>query len=93
MIIFGYNLITMDTNDVNAFLLNELERNILQSCSGKARGVKELGELLSVGYSSGEMKRSISRLLQLELIEYTVPAFQRSYSQRYRTTLKGKKYI
>lgn len=80
----------MNPNDTNSFKLSELELKIISSCSAKSLGVKDLAPILNIPHASGDMKRAITRLLQLELIEYTVPAFHRSYSQRYRTTRKGK---
>jgi DNA-binding MarR family transcriptional regulator len=90
-IIFVYNLFAM--NDAVSINLNELELKILSSCAVKALGVKDLAVLLAIDYSGGDMKRAITRLLQLKLIEFTVPEFRRSYAQRYRITLKGKKYV
>ncbi|HJU45667.1 MAG TPA: hypothetical protein VJ647_02735 [Chitinophagaceae bacterium] len=83
----------MNANTPAPVQLNDIEEKIIRYCSGKPRGVKELAEILSIGHSSGDMKRAVSRLLQLKLIEYMVPEFYRSYSQRYRTTIKGKEYL
>ena len=76
-----------------AIPLSALERKIITSCSVKPLGVKEMAQLFSIDYASGDMKRAITRLLQLQLIEYVVPEYNRSYAQRYRTTQKGKKYL
>lgn len=83
----------MHTNDPHSFILNDYERKIIYSCSSKAMSVKELGNILNIPYSGGDMKRAMTRLLQLKLVEYTVPDFHRSYSQRYKATQKGREAI
>lgn len=83
----------MNVNEKDAIRLNEIEFKIISTCCGRPRGVKDMAEMLSIGYSSGEMKRAISRLLQLKLIEFTIPEYYRSYSQRYKTTQKGREYL
>lgn len=83
----------MNVNETDSIRLNEIEFKIISSCCGKPRGVKDMAEMFSISHSGGEMKRAISRLLQLKLIEYTIPEFYRSYSQRYKTTQKGREYL
>lgn len=83
----------MNTNEPESFTLNDTEQKIAVFCAEKPRTVRDLAALLDIKHGSGEMMRSTNRLLQLKLIEFTIPGYNRSYAQRYRTTPKGKEYL
>lgn len=67
----------------------QLDYTILSSCSADSRSGNEL--LSAAGYTTrtGNFKKSLNKLLTLQMIEMTIPDKPTSSKQRYRITDKG----
>jgi len=70
--------------------LSAIELQMISACDEGPAGSNEL--LNAVGYKTrtGNFKNSLSRLLELGMIEMTIPDKPRSSKQRYRLTPKGR---
>lgn len=70
--------------------LSAIERQKLSTCESGPAGSNDL--LDAVGYETrtGNFKNSLSKLIDLGLIEMTIPDKPRSSKQRYRVTPKGR---
>lgn len=69
--------------------LTETERAILAACSETPQGSKILLEIAGYSTRTGNFKRSLTKLLTLELLELTIPKKPTSRLQKYRPTDKG----
>ncbi len=70
--------------------LTDTEWRLLSCCRAEARGTSELLEALGHKSRTGSFKRSLAHLLELELLEMTIPDKPRSRLQRYRLTTAGR---
>lgn len=66
---------------------------VLASLSGAPLSASELTEVLGLGSKTGAFKRTIRKLLEQELIEYTIPDRPSSRLQKYRLTSKGDAWL
>ena len=64
--------------------LSETEKLILQACQDGPLAVSQLLNVLGYKSRTGHFKKSLSRLLALELLVRTVPDAPRSKKQKYR---------
>lgn len=73
--------------------LSAIEHRMLSTCAGGPAGSNDL--LDAVGYETrtGNFKNSLSKLIDLGLIEMTIPDKPRSSKQRYRITAKGREVV
>ncbi len=78
---------------VEAQVLTDLDWDILATCSSGERSGKELA--LAAGYQTrtGNFKKGLQRLIDLELVELTIPDKPTSSRQRYRITHKGRAWV
>jgi DNA-binding PadR family transcriptional regulator len=67
-----------------------LAAKIVQSLVGQESGKAQLARLLGHKTVSGELKKQIRKLLDLGLIEMTIPDKPNSPLQKYRLTRQGK---
>jgi hypothetical protein len=68
--------------------LTETERSILAACLENPQDSKVLLEVAGYSTRTGNFKRSIAKLLQLGLLELTIPDKPTSRLQKYRLTEK-----
>lgn len=74
--------------------LTPKHKKLLQFCAGKPRKAKTLlEEGLELSYQSRNRKEYIKPLMDLGLLEFTIPEFEKSKQQRYRLTEKGRELI
>ena len=73
--------------------LSVIELKILQMCHKQDTSMSEL--LKNLGYKTkpGGIKKTMKKLLELELIAYTLPDVPRSKRQQYKITHLGKMLI
>jgi ATP-dependent DNA helicase RecG len=73
--------------------LSAIERQVLSTCEWEPAGSNDL--LDAVGYETrtGNFKNSLSKLIDLGLVEMTIPDKPRSSKQRYRITPKGREAL
>ena len=73
--------------------MTDREWGVLMSCSTGERSGKELA--LAAGYLSrtGNFKKGLQRLIDLELIALTIPDKPTSSRQRYRITPNGRAWL
>ncbi len=73
--------------------LTDRDWEVLTTCATGERSGKELA--LAAGYLSrtGNFKKGLQRLIDLELIELTIPDKPTSSRQRYRITPKGRAWV
>lgn len=69
--------------------LSNVDRKILEACTSGEKNSEELLHALGYKERTGNFKKSVSRLLELNLIEMTIPDKPRSKNQKYRLTKKG----
>ena len=69
--------------------LSAIERRMLSTCESGPVGSNDLLEAVGYETRTGNFKKSLSRLIDGELIEMTIPDKPRSSKQRYRITPKG----
>jgi len=65
--------------------------NFCQEKPQKGRAIIEEG--LDLSYQSLNRRKYIKPLVELNLLEYTIPDYEKSKQQRYRLTEKGRKWI
>lgn len=75
---------------VNLPFLNQTELTILGLCATKTPGRKEILEFFGHKTFSGNMKKALSHLKELGLIELTIKEKPNSQNQRYKITAAGK---
>jgi ATP-dependent DNA helicase RecG len=73
--------------------IRDIERRILEICSESSKSTADLLNFLGYKSRTGNFKRAVSRLLEIGLIEMTVPTKPRSKQQKYRLTEKGQRLI
>jgi len=71
-------------------VFSKVERDILAACRINDQSGSEL--LVKTGYTTrtGNFKNSLAKLIDMELVEMTIPDKPRSSKQRYRLTEKGR---
>ena len=75
-------------------LLTPKHKKLLQFCAEKPKKGKTLLEKgLGLSYQSRNKKEYIKPLMDLDLLEFTIPEFEKSKQQRYRLTEKGRSVI
>ncbi len=70
-----------------------LYSKVLRLVQEKTSATKELSELLGQKSISGQLKKSIAKLLNDGLIEWTIPKKAKSSKQKYKITQKGIIFI
>ncbi len=83
----------IQSNDPVFESLTETEQQILEACAEAAQRPSDLMEKLGHASRTGSFKRAISRLMEIGLLERTLPDVPRSKKQQYRLTDKGKRLI
>lgn len=74
--------------------LTEKHKKVLQFCAdAPQKGKTLLEEALGLSYQSRNKKEYIKPLMELQLLEFTIPEHKKSKEQRYRLTKKGKDFI
>jgi ATP-dependent DNA helicase RecG len=73
--------------------IRDIERRILEICSESSKSTADLLNFLGYKSRTGNFKRAVSRLLEIGLIEMTVPTKPRSKQQKYRLTEQGQRLI
>lgn len=71
--------------------LSETEKQILVYLRERNLSSKELVESLGLKALSGNLKKAIKHLLELGLIEYTIPDKPKSSRQKYRLKMKARR--
>jgi len=70
--------------------MNNFERKILEFCSEEPKSAADLLESLGYKSRTGNFKRAISHLLNVGLLEMTIPSKPTSKKQKYRLTHKAR---
>lgn len=73
--------------------LSKTEINILKIALNKPQSTSEIIKDLGLTSRSGAIKKSLSKLLELEYLEFTIPEKPKSKNQKYKITQKGKLFI
>ncbi|QDT59458.1 Divergent AAA domain protein [Stieleria bergensis] len=75
---------SIDSSSDELLSLSAMESNILEILESGELGRSELADRLGVSSRAGSMKRAIDRLIDVKLIEFTLPETPRSPNQRLR---------
>ena len=73
--------------------LKDLERRLLELCSGQPQTTAQLLEGLGYKTRTGNFKRVLARMLEIDCLEWTIPDRPRSKNQRYRLTDTGQRKL
>ena len=73
--------------------LTTLEQQLLMACRVESRSGQELLEAAGYAARTGNFKRSLDKLLEVQLLEMTVPAKPTSRLQKYRLTDKARAWL
>jgi len=70
-----------------------MDKGILKACKDMPKTGREL--VITAGYETrtGNLKRSLAKLISMGFIEMTIPSKPRSSKQRYKLTEKGKRLL
>ncbi len=69
--------------------LNEIEIKIINYCKDNPKSKMELATILGYDNVTGNLKRAVNKLVNIGLIEFTIPEKKTSINQKYRITKKG----
>jgi ATP-dependent DNA helicase RecG len=73
--------------------MSGIECKILESCAENPKSTSDLLNFLGYKSRTGNFKRTVSHLLEMGLIEMTVPTRPRSRKQKYRLTDTGRQVL
>ena len=73
--------------------MSEIERKILITCRKNPKNSSELLQRLGYKTRTGNFKKAVRKLLNLNYLEMQIPGKPRSKSQKYRLTRKGAGYL
>ena len=73
--------------------MSDVERRLLELCSGQPRTTNELLQGLGYEIRTGNFKRALGRMLNTGSLEMTIPDKPRSKNQRYRLTDQGRRWL
>lgn len=70
--------------------MSDTEMAVLRSCAAGSVSTPGFFNTLGYGSRTGNFKKALARLLEMGLVEMTLPDRPRSSKQKYRLTAKGK---
>ena len=73
--------------------INHSERQILGACRTAPRSTPELLKTLGYTTRTGNFKRGLKHLLEMQLLELSMPDHPRSKTQKYILTAKGRTWL
>ena len=73
--------------------ISEIESRIIEICSESPKSTPELLQALGYKNRTGNFKRAVSHLLEMDLLEMTIPTKPRSKKQKYRLTENGQEML
>lgn len=73
--------------------ISEIESRIIEICSESPKSTFELLRALGYKNRTGNFKRAVSHLLEMDLLEMTIPTKPRSKKQKYRLTENGQEML
>ena len=73
--------------------MSEIEKKILMTCRKNPKNSSELLQRLGYKTRTGNFKKAVRKLLNLNYLEMQIPGKPRSKSQKYRLTKKGAGYL
>ena len=73
--------------------LSDVEQKILFACKDRPRSSPDLLALLGYENRTGNLKKALTRLRAIGLLDWTIPEKPRSKNQRYRMTAKGRRML
>lgn len=79
----------INEDDLNSIKKNKIYQNIIKIISRNALTATSIAGKVGVG-KSGFFRRSLSNLVDIKVIEYTIPEKPRSRNQQYRITELGR---
>ena len=80
-------------HDKNYKQLSLMEQKVLRTCSKSPQSTLELMQAMGYKTRSGGLKRALTKLMNLEFMEMTIPDKPRSKNQQYRITSAGRKFL
>jgi len=82
-----------EDHDEREIQITQTEYHLLESCMEDAKNQREMLKILDYSRRTGNFINSVKHLLELGLLEMTIPDKPRSKNQKYRITESGRDFL